>query len=145
MFTFIIVVVAIILLITVLKAYFQRYSERQVRMHEHITKGYIVESEIVDALPEKIGDEFLTIDLIGKDFFNTSYCNPNSCALAKALKRIFKNPPWVGVDKYRVNLNNYHYSIINGYGTLDFEHDKAIATERNFDNSIMRTIQLELK
>jgi hypothetical protein len=87
----------------------------------------------------------INLKLKAKHFKDTIFVNNTNCAIAKAAKEQFKvEKVSEGIDTLYVRFSNFQETEYKHeyYGDIDFNQDLEIAKKHNYDDTIIRKIEL---
>lgn len=82
----------------------------------------------------------MILELRAIDFKDTDFGNPCNCAISKAAKKKFKaKEVSEGITDITIEGIVYNHEF---YGTDEYYSDKHKAASHNYDNTVIRTIEL---
>lgn len=84
----------------------------------------------------------MIVKLLAKYFKGAEYHNAADCPLARAIKHtVALESDKIDVGIYKSYINRVPY-FHNGYTPEDYSHDQQIARSANFDDTVIREIEL---
>lgn len=85
----------------------------------------------------------ITLQLIAEDFKDTIFFDSFNCAICKAARRVFSGPDIFETGRIlQIGRKGAVRYIHDNYCNIDFDQDKALAAQHNYDQTVIREIVL---